>query len=298
MFIKKYVFFLIATSTLLFSCNQEKLQQLEQENAALKATAGRQDSLLNDFLSSFNQIEENLAIIRERENMISINSDDPEMLSTGREKVVEDIQIINELLAQNRATIDELNEKLKRSGGEAARLQKAINNLNGMVDAKDGEISTLKEQLVAKNFEIEELGGRIAALNIERDSLVSKSSAQTARISQMQDTLQEQTTALNTAYYLVGTYKELRDKNILTKEGFGINRTPKLEGDLNPSEFNKIDIREINTIPISAKKAAVITTHPSNSYELAQEGKIVESLEIKDPENFWSSSKYLVVVLD
>lgn len=295
---KKFVFLFVAIATVFFGCNQDKIKQLEEENATLKGTASRQDSLLNDFLMSFNQIEENLAVIRQREDMISVSSDDPEMLSTGRGKIVEDIQTINELLAQNRATIDELNEKLEQSGGRASQLQKAINNLTNQVNVKDGEINQLKEELVAKNFEIEELGGRIAVLNLERDSLITKSDEQTARLTQKTDTIQQQTVALNTAYYIVGTFKELKEKNIVTKEGIGLGRTPQLGNNLDPSSFTQIDIREVNTIPISSKKAAIVTSHPSNSYTLHEEGKVVDNLEIKDPENFWSSSKYLVVVLN
>jgi hypothetical protein len=59
----------------------------------------------------------------------------------------------------------------------------------------------------------------------------------------------------------------------------------------------KIDIRQFNQLPLNSKKAKVITNHPADSYHLTGV-KTVESLVIDKPEEFWKSSKYLLIVVE
>ncbi|MBK6399613.1 MAG: hypothetical protein IPF75_15505 [Bacteroidetes bacterium] len=61
-------------------------------------------------------------------------------------------------------------------------------------------------------------------------------------------------------------------------------------------QFNKIDYVVTNNIPIDSKTAKIVTSHPADSYTLNTENKKVVSLQITNPEKFWSASKYLVVV--
>ena len=51
-------------------------------------------------------------------------------------------------------------------------------------------------------------------------------------------------------------------------------------------------------IALNAEKAKLITTHPTGSYKIeGAEGK-ADKLIITDADAFWSSSKYLVVVVE
>jgi hypothetical protein len=96
----------------------------------------------------------------------------------------------------------------------------------------------------------------------------------------------------------VGTSKELKDNKVITKEGgvIGIGSTKKINtSDLNLSYFKEIDITQQSEIPINGKKAKLATSHPAGSYRFEGE---VEKLVIVDPAQFWSVSKYLVVVVD
>ena len=70
-----------------------------------------------------------------------------------------------------------------------------------------------------------------------------------------------------------------------------------LRDDFNSEKFNKIDITATTTIPISGATAELVTNHPSDSYVIeGDEEKSVDRLVIIDPDRFWNSSKYLVVV--
>ncbi|MEM9933462.1 MAG: hypothetical protein AAF824_07610 [Bacteroidota bacterium] len=288
----------VALSFSMFSCNQKKLEQLEAENKALKETTTRQDSVLNDFLATFNEIDNNLSEIKEREQIIAMRTDDPEMQRTGKDMIIEDIQVINELLAQNKEKIDNLNKRLSGSNMKLNQFKAMVSKLNNQVTAKDGEITTLKQQLASQDFEIEALNGRIAVLSTSNDSLVATIDDQTARLGEQEETINDQTTALNTVYFITGSFKELRENDVLEKEGgvAGIGRTAVLKDDFDDGAFTEVDLRDIDLIPVSQKKAEILTNHPSGSYRVVEENKMVQSIEILDPGTFWSNSKYLVVM--
>ena len=93
--------------------------------------------------------------------------------------------------------------------------------------------------------------------------------------------------------------KELKEKKILDKKGgiAGIGSGKNLNKDFDKKLFNTIDIRNKTSFEINSKKMKIITTHPTNSYQVYGE-KPVDSLVVKDPMEFWSVSKYLVIVLN
>ena len=62
--------------------------------------------------------------------------------------------------------------------------------------------------------------------------------------------------------------------------------------------FTKVDLRTCNTINLNVKKAQILSSHPSGSYKLVQQGKNIDKIEITDPIKFWENSKILVVVTD
>jgi len=153
-----------------------------------------------------------------------------------------------------------------------------IANLQSQIDTKDGEIADLKSQLEAKNIELSNI-----QMNLE--TVEAESSSKTGQ--------------LNTAYYAMGTSKELKEKNVITKEGgfIGLGKSTKVKDDFNKEYFTKVDISTTNSINIGAKKIKILTSHPSNSYKIVGE-KPVERIDILNSADFWSTSKYLVIITD
>jgi hypothetical protein len=121
----------------------------------------------------------------------------------------------------------------------------------------------------------------------------------------MQDTIAKkdekistQTYEINKAFYAVGTYKELKAKGLLTKEGgfIGLGKTETLTGTLSDSAFVQIDRTVTKSISVNSKSAKLISEHPAGSYEfVCDNDKRIISIEIKDPDLFWKISKYAVV---
>ncbi len=292
---KKYlIILLIGAGT--FACNTKELEQqiaqLTEENQKLLSESTDKDSSIASFMESFNDIERNLAEIRARENNIELTNSDKKLTEEDiKAKISEDIAAINELMAQNKETIASLDKQLKRSYGANAKVKKALETLKAeltaQVEQKDEEIAGLKTQLEDMNFTVAELNATIDTLSIEN--------ANQAQI------IGEKVNEINTAYYTVSTKKELLSDNVVSKEGgfLGIGKTKSLKEDFNKDVFSKIDITEVKSFPINGRKVELVTNHPQDSYTFERvDEKNVESLVILDPEKFWNSSKYLVVMVD
>jgi hypothetical protein len=200
-----------------------------------------------------------------------------------KEQITMDIQSINTLLAENKAKIQKLQNSLKSSGGEVKALKKIIDGLNFEIEAKEVEISSLKENLAASNFTIDMLNGLLDSSNVS--------------IANNKKTISDQTAAMNTAYYTIGTFKELEGRGVTDKKGgiIGIAATKVVKNDFKKDGFTKIDITQVSSISLNSKKIQLLTVHPADSYTL--DGEDIKTLNIKDAERFWSASKYLVVVI-
>ena len=88
--------------------------------------------------------------------------------------------------------------------------------------------------------------------------------------------------------------KVLKEKGIVSKGGLFKPSRLSNHG-LDKTQFEQLDKRRLDIIPLNTKKATVMSNHPESSYELAnnEDGGLV--LNILDKDTFWSVSNYLVV---
>lgn len=215
--------------------------------------------------------------------MVAEASKDAETRKSKEQQIVSDIQSIYDALNQSKQRLAALRSKLNKTDKENAEAQKQlqlfIDRLQADLNAKETEITDLKTQL-------EQLNVEMTNLKVNYTEAVQESAVKTEK--------------LNTAYYAFGTSKELIKNGVLTKEGgfIGLGKIAKMKADFNKLYFTKIDISTTNSLVVSGKKAKVITTHPAGSYKLqGPEGK-VEKIVITNPDEFWSVSKYLVIVIE
>ena len=92
-------------------------------------------------------------------------------------------------------------------------------------------------------------------------------------------------------WYVFGTKDELEEQRIIKSNS------------VNPSSWNINYFTEINgnerkTINLYSNSARLISSHPSDSYELSTDNSGKYKLTIIDPHSFWSSSKYLVILVE
>jgi len=293
----KKIIIVLFFSAGLFSCNQQKVSNLESENDQLSKELASKDSVMISYMESFNNIEQNLAEIREREMNIALQGNESGR-SDGevQNQIKEDIQAINQLISQNKQKIQELNEQLSNSKGNNAKLNRMLmdlkNKLNQQIVEKDEQIAQLKEELEQMNFTVEDLNANLDTLETQNLQLAEANQ-------EKENIIEEKTNEINTAYLAMGTKKELEDKAIINKEGgfLGIGKTEVLSDDLQNAKFKKVDMRTTLIIPVSAKKLEFVTSHPNDSYRLVGE-KEIEKIEILDPKSFWNNSRYLVVRID
>ncbi len=274
----------------LSACNRAEVDKAEREKDSLQSVLNERDSSLNEALSSFNDVERNLDSVAVKQHIISVNADKPgELKSTAKERINSEIAAINDLMDKNRKKIAELNHKLKDSGTKNAQLLKTIATLNDQLTQKDEELSELNAKLQLSNVQVNQL-------QISVDELLQKNNDQAS-------TIAETTTALHTAYYVIGKSKDLVTAKLIDKNGglLGIGKTSKLSSSFDNSKFTRIDYTVMGTIPINGKNPKIVTTHPEGSFTLNRDDKdknMVKNLVITDAEKFWSASKYLVVVKD
>ena len=289
---KKFLL-LLPMIALLISCNQTKIETLENRNDSLVQAANAKDQSLDDFLAAFNAIQDNLDSIKEKEMMITEQTSHKDELKTeAKDQINNDINDIYQLLLNTRSQLESAKQNLGKSNKHIKELEKMLSRLSEQIEEKDQEIEELRGELEAMNIKITKLTGDV-------DRLTEEGKKKTEVLVKQAKTIEEKTTELNEAYYAVGTKKELKDNNIITLEGgfIGLGKAEKLKNEPNSDYFTKIDIRQSLTIPIPGKKAEIITPHPEGSYTIEGEGAD-QVLKISDYQSFWKSSKYLVVITD
>jgi len=234
----------------------------------------QKDSTINELFESFNRISDNIRAIREKQGGLSVESLGVEGGQNMEDRVIGDLRSIDELLEENKALIASLKKNARANDNRISSLERAIASMEALVADKDAEISVMKDQLSSANSSLAVL----IEMYREQNQLV-----------------ENQDSELNTAYFALGTSKELKENGIVSKTGgvggIGGAKTINMEG-LNKKYFEKIDIKEVTSIPVMARKAKLITSHPAGSYEFEGE---VDRVLITDPEAFWSVSKYLVI---
>ena len=252
------------------------------ETERLKSELQGRDSLIGEMALSFDDIEKNIMLMDEREKVLSENAEG-ELNMDKRKKMVRDLQLMNGLMQESRERITDLTKRLDKSKVETGGLRKKLKALDLMLASRDSSIASMKDELLARDFKIDQVNEQLSAIELE----VAKQEAY----------IEKQTNEMNTAWYVVGTSKELEDQGVVTRTGglIGIGKTAAVNSDVANDRFREVDVRKTSRVPLGVKKAHLVTEHPKGSYSIVEEGDELAYLEIKDPAAFWRLSKYMVV---
>ena len=279
----KRIFVVALMAVMICGCGEQKSKIAESEqNETINALTRENEQLRNEqeeLLSTLNEIEDGFREINEAQGRLTIDRRGEG--ADARERIRENMQYIQETMAQNKELIEKLRNQASASGKKNTQLQHTIENLMAQMEQKNAEINTLRAELEAKNIYIAELDEQVATLNQNVDELTQQNQEQDQTISQ-------QDQKLNAAWYAIGTKSELKKHNIL--KGGKV-----LQGDFDASYFTQVDIRRVNEIPLNSKSVDMLTSHPGGSYRLERGDNKLYTLYIDDSQLFWSTSKYLVV---
>jgi len=269
---KKVFYLSFVASILMFSsCGESaKYQSLQNSKDSLQHVLNVKNKEVNEYLMLINQIEENFEKIKAAENEVTVVKEgaSPSM----QERVQANIEYINKLLADNRAKIEELSKYKSQVGG----LQSSVTRLRRQLEEREAVIARLQAELAEKNAIIRTLDSTVVQMSFDMGELMyAKQEIEYIAI--------EQDAELHTAFYMVGTLRDLRNKGVNIKKG-----------NLNPRGFTQIDIRDVTTIELNSKSGRILSLHPKGSYKMTVVDKKAV-LEITNPAAFWSITRYLVV---
>lgn len=287
--ILKRAFIPVTMVALLASCASEdkeaRIRQLEAEKESAQMELQQGYAVVEDMMATLNEVEDNLATIKEKEQIVTLNTEEGEPSERQRKRIIRDIKLINSLLQKSQDQIADLNTQLQRSQIGMEEFKERVAKLDKQLKAREGDIASLKKNLEEKDFQI-------ASLNQTVDGLVYENLQQQAK-------LVEQDKEMNKAYYAYGTYQDLKEMGVLTKEGgfLWIGQDKVLKEDFNEDYFTEVDKRDLAVIPIYSKKAKLVTEHPEDSYEMVEGEDDYAYLEITDPNEFWKVSNYMVMEL-
>jgi hypothetical protein len=280
-------------------CNQAELKKALAEAQSSEA---QKDSLLTEVLETTQFVSDiNSELAKAKSLSVKATGSDPGV--PGAKKDREERQASLDRIKQVIARLNESDTKLAETEARAktsrqrnARLLAQIETFKKTVD----DLKTTAEQqkteyemaLAEKDTQIASLAGRVDTLTTEKVALT--------------DTVANLTSYKNTVYYAAGTKDELMKRGIVTKEGskflvFGGTRLEPARN-LDPAAFTAIDKTQQTSIPLprSDKKYKIVSrqspTHLGST--VTKDGKVSGSVQIAQPEEFWSPSKYLILVQD
>ena len=282
---KKIVFMLMA-ARVFSGCDEKKpvervLVPVDAKTDSLENIIAQKDNEINDMMGTLNEIQGIFQQINEAEDRVALTREGE---TSDRKAILrENIEYIQEKMVRNRQLINKLQQQIRESSYNSEQLRKTVNTMLAQLADKDEQLKQLQSQLDEKDQKIKELDDKVAMISEDLNEISEESSQKSLTINQ-------QDKQLNTAYFVFGTKKELRDQKI-------IDDGKLMSSNFNKEYFTKIDIRVDTEIKLYSKSAKVLTHHPVSSYSLMQDAKKQYTLRITNPSEFWSTSKYLVVLV-
>ena len=280
----KKVLILLACILSLASCDDKKATEqavVTESTDSLKRIIEQKDNEIQDMFATLNEIQEGFLQITAAENRVTLAKSGER--SDKAEQLKEDIRFIAQTMQHNRELIEKLKKQAREGSVAAEQLRTTIENLTSELKEKNNQLEQLRNELAQRDVRIAELDNTVTTLNTDVATLKTESLEKSQTIS-------SQDKQLNTAWYVFGTKKELTQNHILDKGKV-------LQGSFNKSYLTKIDIRIDKEIKLYSKSAKILTTHPTGSYTLQQDASKQYVLRISNPQLFWSTSKYLVVMV-
>jgi predicted nucleic acid-binding Zn-ribbon protein len=302
----RYAWAIVLAVVATTGCNQAELKKALAE---AKSAEAQKDSLLTEVLETTQFVSDiNSELAKAKTVATKPASTDPGIPGAKKDReerkvALDRVQQVIAKLNASEAKLAEVETRAKSSRQRNARLLAQIQTYKTTIaDLKataEQQKTDYEAQLAAANTQIAGLSGRVDTLTSENTQLASHNTA-------LSDTVSTLTTYKNTVYYAVGTKDELMKRGVITKEGskflvFGGSRLEPARN-LNPEAFTAIDKTASTTIPLPrTDKKYKIVSRQSPTYlasGVTKDGKISGSVQIARPEEFWSASKYLILVQD
>jgi len=280
-------------------CDRNRAE-LTKALAESKAAEAQKDSLLTEVLETTQFVSDlNSELAKAKAVSVSLEGADRGMPGSQldreeRKATLERIQQVITRLNESEAKLTVTETRAKNAKIRNARLLAQIatykQTIEDLKTAAEQQRSEQQAIIADQRTQIANLSGQVDELHVQTASL--------------RDTVVHLTTYKNRVYYAVGSKDDLLRNGVVTKEGskflfFGGTR---LEPARKPNleSFTMIDKTQTLSIPLprSDKKYKIISRQ-SPEYlagNLTDKGEVRGVVEIASPEEFWSASRYLILV--
>ena len=282
--------FLIAISFVLVGCDNGKQAELENQNKELANEIASKDKYIEDVTTTIGEISNQLeaAWAAEKKLVRQTNAGDVgKTLSQAelREHILARISDINAMLASNRKRVVDLQHKLKESSTKYTGIESLVGDLKKSLEDREKSVADLTEHVQNLQIEVNEKTQILAA----RDQTIK---VQT-------DEINDQTIALQTVYYVVGTRSDLKDKGVISREGgfpWGLfGSTTMLAAEYDPEYFQPLDKTKEMEIEIPGKIDEIVPKRSDDSYTKQELDNGHTVIKIVKPGNFWRESHLVII---
>lgn len=277
--------------------NHAELQKALAESLAAEA---QKDTLLTEVLETTQFVSDlNSELAKARSAAIEKGGDD-----RGAPGAAQDRE-------ERRATLLRIQQVIARLNESEAKLTAAETRAKSARSRN----ARLLAQLSTYRKTIEDLKTAAEQQRVDNEAIIADQRSRIALLAGQVDTLGQERTTLrgsvanlvnykNTVYYVIGTRDELLSRGVVTKEGskflvFGGTRLEPAR-DINTSAFTAIDKTQTLSIALPRiDKKYRIVSRQSPSFltgDVTKKGEVKGVVEIVSPEEFWSTSKYLILV--
>ncbi|HEV2084159.1 MAG TPA: hypothetical protein VGR09_03680 [Gemmatimonadales bacterium] len=267
--------------------------------AESKAAEAQKDSLLTEVLETTQFVSDlNSELARAKTAALEIDEErgvpGAQQDKAQRQATLGKIRQVIDRLNESEAKLTETENRVKNAKIRNARLLAQIvtykQTIEDLKTAAEQQRAETEAIIADQRNQIASLNGRVDTLSLEKGWLI--------------DTVAHLTAYKNRVYYAVGTKDELIKNGVVTKEGskflfFGGTR---LEPARRPNldAFTMIDKTQTLSIPLprTDKKYKIVSRQSPDflAGDISEKGEVKGVVEIGSPEEFWSASKYLILV--
>lgn len=271
-------------------------KKVQAQLSQLDSLTAQRDSLFSEVAQNarlMNQLNTELNKVQGLSAQDSASAESP--IAASRANLLGKVRQITTRLAESEKRLAANRRQLRRIGGQADSLKDRVATLESQASDFQAMIESQKTTVASLTQRVQELETMNVAL---RDTMTN-----------MQDTIATLASRENTAYYVVGTEKELLDRGVIRKEGghrvlfiFGkAGQTIVPARQLDTAAFTPINLREMTEIPLPDSTVQYKIASRQDLTYLAtpvEGGNKVQgtALKIENPDEFWRLSKFLIVV--
>jgi hypothetical protein len=265
---------------------EKELVKVQTQSSTLQQDITARDQYIDEVMQAVNQVYKDLELAKSKQAKLVEKAQGAEGQSVFtsaevRQSVLDQIGAIGTNLKDNRKKLSSLQKRLRASEVKYASLDEMVQNLKSTLEQREQSIAVLEAQVQGLETTVAE---------------------KTRLVQEKETIIEEQKNRMNTAYYVVGTRSELKEKGIIVNEGgflWGLlGSTTVLASGVDQSQFTPFDWTKGESIHINGSIDEMVPKRSEEFFALAEaeEGDRAD-LTINRPDKFWQD-RYLVIVVD